>query len=489
LFFAGTETIRINNIINEYAKKCLTDIQFIEKEIVKFKSSPIRQDMIMGELYYLGDHDILHRKRTVIGEGGKIRTIDNLPNNKIVDNQYSKIVDQKNNYLLSKPITVNSENKQYAQLLNNIFNKRFLKTLKNIGCDSLNAGIGWLYVYYDENGDLAFKRVKPYEVLPFWKDSDHTELDLIVRIYEVSYYDGYAEKIIEKVEVYSKKGVERYILEADKLILDNDNPSSAYVEQGNKGFNWEKIPFIAFKQNTKEIPLIKRVKSLQDALNTIKSDFMNNMQEDARNTILVIKNYDGTDLGEFRNNLATYGAVKVRYDGDVKGGVETLKIEVNSQNYVVICDMLKKAIIENARGFDAKDERFSNNPNQMNIQSMYADIDIDTNGTETEFQSSFEELLWFVNAHLSNIGKGNFENEKVNIIFNRDILTNETEVIENCVKSQGILSDESIIAQHPWVIDADLEYKKLKKQQEEELIKEDDYNFVNKSQVADLYDK
>ena len=38
------------------------------------------------------------------------------------------------------------------------------------------------------------------------------------------------------------------------------------------------------------------------------------MQEDARNTILILKNYDGQDLGEFRHNLATFGAVKVRED-------------------------------------------------------------------------------------------------------------------------------------------------------------------------------
>lgn len=28
-------------------------------------------------------------------------------------------------------------------------------------------------------------------------------------------------------------------------------------------------------------------------------------------------------------------------------------------------------------GFDAKDDRLSGNPNQMNIQSMYSDIDTD----------------------------------------------------------------------------------------------------------------
>ena len=135
------------------------------------------------------------------------------------------------------------------------------------------------------------------------------------------------------------------------------------------------------------------------------SDFENNMQEDARNTILVLKNYDGTDLGEFRKNLTTFGAVKVRYDGDTKGGVETLEITVNADNYKVIVEIFKKALIENAMGYDAKDDRLSGNPNQMNIQSMYSDIDTDANDTESEAQATMDDILWFVNCHLANSGK------------------------------------------------------------------------------------
>ena len=69
-----------------------------------------------------------------------------------------------------------------------------------------------------------------------------------------------------------------------------------------------------------------------DAINTLLSDFTNNMQEDARNTILILRNYDGEDLGKFRENLSAYGAVKVRDDG----GVEKLIVEVNSDNYKAI---------------------------------------------------------------------------------------------------------------------------------------------------------
>ena len=69
---------------------------------------------------------------------------------------------------------------------------------------------------------------------------------------------------------------------------------------------------------------------------------------------------------------------------------ELKHIEVNADNYKAINYIFKKAIIENARGFVAKDENMSNNPNQMNIQSMYSDIDLDASGMETEYQASFE---------------------------------------------------------------------------------------------------
>ena len=116
---------------------------------------------------------------------------------------------------------------------------------------------------------------------------------------------------------------------------------------------------------------------------------------------------------------------------------------------------------------DAKDDRLSGNPNQMNIQSMYSDIDMDANDTEAEIQAAFDDILWFVNCHLANTGQGDFEGNEVDIVFNRDMLMNESEIIDNCTKSQGLLSDETIIANHPWVDDPQLELERLKKQKEE----------------------
>lgn len=475
MFLFDNITARISNAIN--AGRRMTELEFFETELRRWRNSPERMAQIRGHLYYSGEHDILFRKRLVIGENGELTEVTNLPNNRVVDNQYKKLVKQKTNYLLGQPFLVETENKAYSEALKEVFNKRFLRMLKNAGKSALNGGIAWLYPYFDETGDLCFRFFPAYEIKPYWKDSEHTELDCALRLYQVEGYEGTKSVITEKVEIYRASGVEKYTLtDGGRLVPDLDKNNEyqfAYVTAGDIPLRWAKIPLIAIKYTETETPLLKQVKTLQDGLNIMLSDFENAMQEDARNTILVLKNYDGTNLGEFRRNLATYGAVKVRYDGETKGGVETLEINVNAENYKAIIEIFKKAIVENGMGYDAKDDRLSGNPNQMNIQSMYSDIDLDCNDWETELQAMFEELLSFVNTYLANSGKGDFTGEKVNIIFNRDILINESEAIDNCAKSVGLISDETIVAQHPWIRDKDDELKRIaaqkKCEQEENL--------------------
>ncbi len=457
------------------AKSQMSDQEFLEKEIARWKYSPQRITQIKGHLYYDNEHDILARRRTMIGDGGKLQVVENVPNNRLIDNQYAKMVNQKTNYLLGKPFVIEGDNRQYIELLQQVFNKSFMKTLKNGGKAALNSGIAWLHPYYTDNGVFSFRLFPGYEILPFWKDSEHTILDFAVRLYPVESYEGTTLTIIEKVEVYDLKGVHKFILDGEILVPDVsmgnglfDIPYVSIIDgQGMAtGMNWEKIPLIPLKYNEQEIPLIKKVKTLQDGINIMLSDFENNMQEDARNTILILKNYDGQDLGEFRRNLATYGAVKVRCSGDTNGGVETLEITVNADNYKVILELFKKALIENAMGYDAKDDRLSGNPNQMNIQSMYSDIDLDANDMETELQASFEEILWFVNAHLFNTGQGDFAGENVNIIFNRDMLMDEGAIISNIRNSEGILSNQTLVAQHPWTKDVENELQKIEEEKQ-----------------------
>lgn len=433
-------------------------------------NSAEREEMLVGKRYFEGFHDILNRQRMVIGEGGALVPVDNIPNNKLIDNQYKKIVEQKTNYALGKPLTIATADDTYLEELNSIFDKKLFRQLRILGEEAINSGIAWLYPYYDDAGNFKVKVFPGYEIMPIWSDRTHTDLDSAVRAYsDTLVTSGGNLRDVTVIEEYTVDGVDRYIMEGANIRPVPEFPHRNYITLGEREGNWGRIPLIPFKYNSKEIPIIRNLKTLQDALNQVMSDFQNNMEEDPRTTILILKNYDGTNIPEFRRNLATYGVVKVQTVDGVQGDVDTLKIEVSAQNYQAILMQLKRAIVENGRGFDAKEERMDGDPNQMNIESMYTDIDLDVNQMESEFQAGFEELKYYIDNYLIMAGKGDFTEEQVEFVFNRDIFINEDAKIDNCVKSVGVISTKTLLAHHPWVTDLQHELDQLEEDKQVEM--------------------
>lgn len=445
-----------------------SDIRYFEFVLREWLKSPGREEQLLAEKYYDGDHDILRREKKMIGADGQLVTVQNIANNKLVDNQYRKLVDQKTNFALGKPLIIATTKDEYLKELRKVFNKKLQRKLRMLAQAAIDGGVAWLYPY-PENGELKIAVFPAHEICPIWKDKAHTELDCVLRYYPEEVFDNTSgSKLVHHVDLFTIYGITHFIYQGGNLI-PAENPHSDYLYVNEKGYNWDRLPIIPFKYNSKEIPLIRAVKSLQDALNQVLSDFQNNMEEDPRTTILVLKNYDGTNLGEFRQNLSTYGVIKVTTVDGVQGGVETLKVDVNADNYQSILMQLKRAIVENGRGFDAKEERMDGDPNQMNIESMYTDIDLDINTMETEFQASFEELKWFIDQFLIQQKKGDFTEEDVTFLFNRDFFINENTKIDNCVKSVGILSNRTIVAMHPWTNNLEHELAQIEEDKAAEL--------------------
>lgn len=444
------------------------DTDYLSIIVRLWLGSETRTEQLLGDKYYEGDHDILKREKKVIGADGSLVTIENVINNKIVDNQYRKLVDQKVNYALGKPMTLATDNDEYATALRGIFTKNMYRQIRMLGEFAVNGGIAYMYPYYGADGSFKTMIFPAYEILPEWKDKGHTELKSALRYYPEPVYekDG-AISYIYRVEHFTMTGIDYYRYENGTLIEERKHED--YIRMGDRTFNWQALPIIPFKYNANEIPLIRDTKSLQDALNAAMSDFQNNMQEDPRTSIIVLKNYDGTNLAEFRQNLAAYGVIKVTTVDGVQGGVETLKVEPNAQSYQANLMQIKRALVENGRGFDAKEERMDGDPNQMNIESMYTDIDLDVDGMEAEFQAGFEKLKWFIDKYLEQTGAGDFTEEDIDFIFNRDIFINEDAKITNCVQSLEVLSRESVVEQHPWVKNALKEMKRIEKQKQEDL--------------------
>ena len=453
--FIKRGAIKIYNYLDNKESLKNENVEYLEYLLKRYRLSEKRRYQLVGEKYYKGEHDILKKKRTVVDENGNECELKNLPNARRVDNQYSIAVDKKVNYLLGKKPSYNSDNNKICEELPLIFNNQFNRTFRNVLKDALNCGLGYMFLYIDERANLKFKRLKPYEVYPVWSDDEHTELELVIRVFKRKEFIDGREQEIEYMEVYNIDSVSTYVV--NNMSIDRKISTVPYIstlsDNSETWLSWgERIPILPFKYNSDEMPLIQKIKPLQDGVNEILSTFNNNISENPYNSVLVIKNLDGTDVNRFKRNLAETGIIKVRSTSDSQGGVDQLKVDVNASNYSLILDIFRNAIIENARSFDAKGDMMSSRPNEMNIQSMYSDIDIDSNGIETEFRATFDDIFDFVKSYLVEFKKVNIseENHNIEILFNKDVLINESQVIDDITKSVGVISNRTLVEKHPY---------------------------------------
>ncbi|SJT16198.1 phage portal protein, SPP1 family [Clostridioides difficile] len=81
-------------------------------------------------------------------------------------------------------------------------------------------------------------------------------------------------------------------------------------------------------------------------------------------------------------------------------------------------------------------------------------------------------------------GSKSYDYKTVQITFNHSMIINESEKIDMAAKSTEIISDETIVSNHPWVEDVNDELERLKKQKEES-IKEYEDAFPTKKKTEE----
>lgn len=442
--------------------------------------APVQARMRKSFEAFKNHQDIEYRKRYGIDENGNKVECEYLPNEKIALPGYRKLVRQKKNYLFGKPFYITSENEKYNELLSKYNDKSFRKFIQKLGQNVYVYGIAWAYPYYDAAGKLKFKTIHSFELCPVWNDDDHEELDRMLHQYAVTEYVNGNKYVKYYVDVYDDCGVWRY--ETNEMLTElkprtQEEFFTPYLHNSEKAAGWEKgrVPFIAFKYNEEEQSLYEIVKSIANKLNDAASDLANSTEDDQTGQTYVLKGATGTDMKTFRKNLTVFGAVSLPEGGELS----TLEHKSNSETLIASVDKFSEMLISYGHGFDTKRSMGTGTPNEMTLKSMYNDIDQDADDVEAEFNYKIDELLWYVDFDLANKGKGDFSNEEVEIKFNRNMIMLDSETIKNIGASDGLVSNETLLRQHPYVQDVDKELERIKKEKEEEEKEYDPYNNVN----------
>lgn len=458
---AGIMAIQDNN--------SLTDNKVILM-ISEFNNSDKRKWMSIGDSYYKIENDILKRKITKKINGQDIEETYKA-NNRLAHGKYRTMVDEKVAYLLSRDYSLKCDDTSYVDKVKNVLGKHFQYQLSGLGYEASNKGIAWLQAYIDEEGDFKTMIIPSEQCMPIWRDNSHTELEGMIRVYETVVWEYDKKKNITNVEVWTKEGVTYYTLDNKLLIPDynrnNDNNGPiAHYKKGDKWYAWGRVPFIPFKNNRIELPDIKFVKSLVDNYDLSRSEAANYVEE-VKNLIFVLKGYGGEDIHEFMRRLNEDRAIPI--DDPEEGGVDTITPTMDITALREHYEQLKRDLIEDGQSINKDLDKFGSAPSGVALKFMYAGLDLKCNALETEFKMGFENLIYFINVYLSENSLGSYKDIDLDIIFNRDMEINEAEVIDNCQKSKGVISDETILANHPWTKDLEKEEAALKKQKQENL--------------------
>jgi len=388
-------------------------------------------------------------------------------NNKLAHGIMHTLVDDKVNYLLVKPYTLNCKDKKYLETVKDTLGKRFQKKLNQLGTEASNKGIAWLHPYISSSGELKTMRIPSEQGIPIWVDNDHEELEGFIRYYNVETYEGKTKKYITKIEYWTPTNVEYYVKDSDgnvildaEMYLNEANSYDGHFKVNNEASSWNKVPFIPFKNNDFELPDLQFVKTLVDNYDLTRSDVAN-LLEDIKNIIYILKGYGGENLGEFMKDLAYYRAIKIESDED--SGVDNIESTINIEAAKTHYEALKKDIFDFGQGVDKNSDKLGNSPSGIALKFIYSGLDLKCNAMEDSFKWGFEELIYFVNKYLE-ITKQTVSAKEIEIVFNRDIAINESQAITDCQNSKGVISDKTIISNHPWVNNVDDELKQIEKE-------------------------
>lgn len=444
----------------------MTKVEVIQSYIQDFEGSKARKDMLVGDRYYKNENDINQRKLYRYVGKEKVEDTDR-PNNKLSHSFAKLLVDEKVNYLLGKSPIIASDDKNFQEKLIEILDDEFDDIIQEVGVEASNKGIAWLQLYI-EDGQLKFRKHDSEQIIPIWKDKAHTILESVIRVYYVETYEGKQKKDVKKVEYWTTEDVSYYTYFNGTMIPDVESTGEGetikhYVVNGAYE-SWGKVPFIPFKNNSIEKNDLTYFKSLIDDYDKNTSDTSNTLDDIAR-FIYVLKNYGGTDLNEFLNDLKLYKVIKT----DEDGGVDKLSPDINIDAVERHLDRIKKDIYTFGQGVDMDTDKFGNSPSGIALLFLYSALDLKCNQMERKFKKAFKTLFWFIAEYLTATNKGAYDHKTAKVTFIRNMIVNEGDTITSVRNSKGIVSNKTLLEHHPFVGDVDEELKRIKAERKNEL--------------------
>jgi SPP1 family phage portal protein len=391
--------------------------------------------------YYKGDHAILTRDR---GDGVS------LPNNKLVANHAKYITDIATGYVIGIPV------KYEGTGIDNITaaykDTDIVSHDTELEKDLSIFGRG-LELYFMSSDDVPIPKVTVIDPRQIFLVVDDTvEYNSMFAVHYYQKYDIENAPIGWKVNVYTK----------DLIAYYQSAALSDFVLEDLKSHYYNDVPVVEIWNNEEQQGDYEQQITLIDAYNVLQSDRVND-KEQLVDAILKVTGFSfGDTFEESNKTIKLLKELKVLELPGAETDAAWLTKQLNETEVEVLKDAIKSDIHEFSMVPDMTDENFASNSSGVAMKYKLFGLEQLAVIKERYFVQGLRERLALFATILGVKGKA-VDITDVTITMTRNLPEDEV-TVQELVSLAGMVSNETLISQLPFVDDAAKETQKVNEQ-------------------------
>lgn len=414
--------------------------QIVGKVIRKFRSEtePLYTN---AQGYYSGRGQAIMKR--VQGDASR-------PNNRIVKNYCKTIVDSFQGYITGNPVSYVGVDGQDIDALREVLDSNdVINEDSEFLQDALINGVAYELCYVNEDSEVRFKNVNPKSVVPIYSDTLDERLLYVIYFYPVQDWEDDTKPPTWSVSVYTDSEVYRY-------ESTNDFNTLTLVDEPEE-HHFDEVPFVIFELNKDAVPIFEPIVSLQDAYNSLLSDEVNDFEAFV-DAYMVMRNLSATE-----EELATMKATRtILIDGD--SDVSYLTKSISDTQIENMLDNINSSIHTISNAPDFSSEEFNSGVSSgIALQFKLVGFNNLSSNIEARFRKALQKRVSLINSILELIDSDFY---LVDISFKHNLPTSITDTVNMVNSLRGLVSDETLLAQLPFIKDVEEELARVREEEE-----------------------
>lgn len=412
--------------------------QVIHKIIKRHQMEIPRMELL--EEYYANKNAILRRQMAD----------ETKPNNKVANPYASYISDTLVGYFMGEPVRYTCDDDALLEDLQMIFEYNDeADENSELAKDASIVGIAFEELYVDEADKMIrFKRLDPKSVIPIYDKTIQENMIACIRYYkDFDYTNDTTYTIIEVLDDTMVRTFRSGDVISNLELLD-EHPHYFGM-----------VPIAVYENNEDLTGDFEKVIPLIDAYDKMESDSMNDFEYFV-DAYLALYGFtaDSEDIVKMKQNRVLLMDEGTKAEWLIKNENDSLTENMKNR--------LDKDIHKFAKCPNMSDEEFAGNASGIAIKFKMLGTENLVSIKERKFKKGLQQRLELISM-ITGVLSAGFDWRSIDITFTRNIPTNDLETAQMLNLYKDLVSDDTLLAQIPFVEDVLAEIDRVKEQKEE----------------------